>query len=83
MFSTFADVSCGFDWCTRYKIIKGICEGLYYLHKGLQAPIFHLDLKPANVILDKNMEPKIADFGVSRPFSGIHTHTTTDFVGSL
>ncbi|KAJ1276325.1 hypothetical protein BS78_05G205900 [Paspalum vaginatum] len=74
--------SCGLDWCTRYKIIKGICEGLNYLHNGLEEPIFHLDLKPANILLDKNMMPKIADFGVSRPFRGTHTHTTRVCVGS-
>ncbi|XP_062198297.1 putative serine/threonine-protein kinase, partial [Phragmites australis] len=60
------DESCGLDWCTRYKIIKGICEGLNYLHGGLNKPVFHLDLKPSNILLDKNMVPKIADFGLSR-----------------
>ncbi|KAF2933582.1 hypothetical protein DAI22_04g094600 [Oryza sativa Japonica Group] len=72
----------GLDWCTRYKIIMGICEGLSYLHGGLEEPILHLDLKPANILLDNNMVPKIADFGVSRPFDGSHTHTTKVCVGS-
>ncbi|XP_066165395.1 uncharacterized protein [Oryza sativa Japonica Group] len=72
----------GLDWCTRYKIIMGICEGLSYLHGGLEEPILHLDLKPANILLDNNMVPKIADFGVSRPFGGSHTHTTKVCVGS-
>lgn len=60
----------------------GICEGLSYLHGGLEEPILHLDLKPANILLDNNMVPKIADFGVSRPFGGSHTHTTKVCVGS-
>ena len=57
----------GHDWRIRYGIIKGICNGLKYLHE-LKPSMYHLDLKPANVLLDKNMVPKIADFGLSRLF---------------
>ncbi|CAL4981043.1 unnamed protein product [Urochloa decumbens] len=58
-----SDESHGLDWRTRYNIIRGICEGLYYLHNGSNHPIYHLDLKPANILLDKEMMPKIGDFG--------------------
>ncbi|TVU45851.1 hypothetical protein EJB05_05355, partial [Eragrostis curvula] len=57
------DASRGLEWRVRYKIIKGICEGLHYLHTN---HILHLDLKPANILVDDNMVPKIADFGLSR-----------------
>ncbi|KAM3310202.1 hypothetical protein ACQJBY_031095 [Aegilops geniculata] len=53
------------EWGTCYKIIKGICEGIQYLHENR---IIHLDLKPANILLNDNMEPKITDFGLSRYF---------------
>ncbi|KAG2589586.1 hypothetical protein PVAP13_5NG372100 [Panicum virgatum] len=59
------DARRGLEWKTRYRIIKGICEGLHYLHSE---QIVHLDLKPANILLDDHMEPKIADFGLSRCF---------------
>jgi len=49
----------------RYQLIKGICEGLHYLHEN---HIVHLDLKPGNILLDNDMVPKIADFGLSRCF---------------
>ena len=65
---------CRLDWHTCYKIIKGVCAGLNYLHSG---NIYHLDLKPANILLDNNMMPKIGDFGISRIFPSTKTITPT------
>jgi serine/threonine protein kinase len=62
------------------KLIKGICEGLNYLH---QKNIAHLDLKPANILLDCNIVPKIADFGLSRCFNEGQSQTiASKLVGS-
>ena len=55
------------NWNMSFKIILGICRGLRFLH-GLQRPIIHMDLKPSNILLDDNLMPKIADFGLSRIF---------------
>ncbi|CAN6371580.1 unnamed protein product, partial [Urochloa humidicola] len=66
----------GLDWNTRYKIIKGTCEGLKYIHEELKEPLYHLDLKPDNILLDKDMVPKIADFGLSRIFGKELARTT-------
>ncbi|KAM0829573.1 hypothetical protein ACQ4PT_066796 [Festuca glaucescens] len=77
-----SDESQGLDWHTRFKIIKGVCEGLNYLHNGTGEPIYHLDLKPANILLDKNMVPKIGDFGLSRLFPCALTYIASKIVGT-
>ncbi|RLN33570.1 hypothetical protein C2845_PM03G28660 [Panicum miliaceum] len=78
-----SDEHYGLDWHTRYAIIKGICMGLKYLHEELNPPIYHLDLKPANVLLDEKMVPKIADFGLSRLFGEEQTRITKSSMGTL
>jgi interleukin-1 receptor-associated kinase 1/coatomer subunit beta' len=79
----FTDEFHGLDWKTRYKIIKGACEGLKYLHEGFQKPIYHLDLKPDNILLDENMTPKLADFGLSRLLGEDQTRFTYSPAGTM
>uniref|UniRef100_A0ACD5YPY9 Uncharacterized protein n=1 Tax=Avena sativa TaxID=4498 RepID=A0ACD5YPY9_AVESA len=77
-----SDEYTGFNWRTRYKIIKGISDGLKYLREGLESPIMHFDLKPDNILLDKHMPPKIADFGLSKLFGEENTKRTISSVGT-
>uniref|UniRef100_A0A453TDP1 Protein kinase domain-containing protein n=1 Tax=Aegilops tauschii subsp. strangulata TaxID=200361 RepID=A0A453TDP1_AEGTS len=71
------------DWRTRWNIIEGVCFGLRYLHEQSNGPIVHLDIKPANILLDENMLPKIADFGQSRLFDKKQTISTKHTIGTL
>uniref|UniRef100_R7W786 non-specific serine/threonine protein kinase n=1 Tax=Aegilops tauschii TaxID=37682 RepID=R7W786_AEGTA len=73
----------GLDWQTRYEIIKGICEGLKYLHEGFKEPIYHMDLKPDNILLDENMMPKLADFGLSKLYDGEQSMITQILTGTI
>ena len=80
---TNADASSGLNWHTRCKIIEGISSGLQYLHEHSNEPIIHLDLKPANILLDAKMLPKITDFGLSRLFDQKKTIQTAITRGTL
>jgi len=69
------EASPALQWRERYQIIKGICEGVGYLHKH---HIIHMDLKPQNILLDDGMVPKIADFGISRRFGENQSRAITE-----
>ncbi|KAL5573181.1 hypothetical protein UlMin_022778 [Ulmus minor] len=60
------DTNCRLEWETLYQIAVGIARGLEYLHRGCNTRILHFDIKPHNILLDKNFCPKISDFGLSK-----------------
>lgn len=76
------DKSCDLDWPTCYRIIKGACEGINHLHSAQDKPIYHLDLKPQNILLDKENKAKIADLGLSRLVVTTKTYQTMTIEGS-
>ncbi|XP_039170672.1 PR5-like receptor kinase [Eucalyptus grandis] len=54
------------SWETLHNISLGIAQGLAYLHRGCNARILHFDIKPHNILLDRNYCPKISDFGLAK-----------------
>ncbi|KAH9544895.1 hypothetical protein CY35_12G019900 [Sphagnum magellanicum] len=65
------------NWPVRFNICLGVARGLFYLHEIAQPRIIHRDIKASNILLDKNLQARIADFGLALLFPEDQTHITT------
>ncbi|KAJ1431041.1 putative serine/threonine-protein kinase [Sesbania bispinosa] len=54
------------DWKKRFDIAVGTARGLSYLHEECLEWVLHCDVKPQNILLDSDFQPKVADFGLSK-----------------
>ncbi|KAK1313130.1 putative receptor protein kinase ZmPK1 [Acorus calamus] len=54
------------DWEKRFDIAVGTARALAYLHEECLEWVLHLDVKPQNILLDDNYQPRVADFGLSK-----------------
>ncbi|XP_042034611.1 PR5-like receptor kinase [Salvia splendens] len=61
-----SSLECTLGWDKLFEIALGIARGLEYLHQGCSTRILHLDIKPQNILLDKELCPKISDFGLAK-----------------
>lgn len=71
------------DWNTRLKIASGAAQGLAYLHKDCKPQVVHRDVKSCNILLDVDMEPHVADFGIAKNIQPARTHTSTHVLGTI
>ncbi|CAN0922660.1 Rust resistance kinase Lr10 [Linum grandiflorum] len=67
-----------------YRISIGVAHGIEYLHSGCAMQILHFDIKPHNVRLDENFNPKLSDFGLARLYyAGDRVATLTAARGTI
>ncbi|KAK4255512.1 hypothetical protein QN277_008507 [Acacia crassicarpa] len=71
-------------WEERIQVLKNVASGILYLHEGWEVKVLHRDIKSSNVLLDKDMNARLGDFGLAR----MHDHhgpvaTTTKVIGTI
>ncbi|KAL5565241.1 hypothetical protein UlMin_028405 [Ulmus minor] len=72
-----------FSWRTRFKICIGVARGLSFLHDEVRPYIVHRDIKASNILLDKDLSPKISDFGLAKLIPANMTHVSTRVAGTI
>ncbi|KAL6526689.1 hypothetical protein OROGR_015779 [Orobanche gracilis] len=65
-------------WLDRFKIVLGTAKGLAYLHHSFRPPIVHHNIKPSNILLDENLNPKISDFGLASLVTKLDKHVVSN-----
>ncbi|KAL8106289.1 hypothetical protein AgCh_029906 [Apium graveolens] len=56
-------------WEKMFEISYKVASGIDYLHRGCDMQILHFDIKPHNILLDKNFNPIISDFGLAKLYA--------------
>ena len=69
--------SCALSWEKRFEIAVGTAKGLAYLHEECLEWVLHCDVKPHNILLDSDYNPKVADFGLSKLQNRDETHSSS------
>lgn len=70
------------SWESRMTIALGTADAITHLHHCGEAPVYHRDVKSNNILLDKQLNAKVADFGLSRFVLSDVTHMTTNPQGT-
>ncbi|CAL5187876.1 unnamed protein product [Lathyrus oleraceus] len=70
-------------WEIRMNIILGTAKGLTYLHEGLEPKVVHRDIKSSNILLSKQWNSKVSDFGLAKLLSPDSSYITTRVMGTF
>jgi serine/threonine protein kinase len=81
--SSQGEISSKLSWAQRFHIIKGVASGLLYLHERWEKVVVHRDIKASNVLLDRDMNGQLGDFGLARLYDHGTDSQTTHVVGTV
>ncbi|KAL6224825.1 hypothetical protein ACLB2K_003680 [Fragaria x ananassa] len=70
-------------WEIRMNIILKTAKGLSYLHEGLEPKVIHRDIKSSNILLDKQWNAKVSDFGLAKLIGSERSYITTRVMGTF
>ncbi|KAL2331694.1 hypothetical protein Fmac_019275 [Flemingia macrophylla] len=70
-------------WEERIRVLQNVADGILYLHEGWEVEVLHRDIKSSNVLLDKDMNARLGDFGLARLHHQEHMADTTRVIGTL
>ncbi|XP_057726573.1 probable serine/threonine-protein kinase At1g01540 [Arachis stenosperma] len=70
-------------WEIRMNIILGTAKGLAYLHEGLEPKVVHRDIKSSNILIDKQWNSKVSDFGLAKLLDSDSNYITTRVMGTF
>lgn len=71
------------NWNQRFRVIRGVASGLFYLHDEWEQVVVHRDVKASNVLLDRELNGRLGDFGLARLYDHGADPQTTHVVGTL
>ncbi|XP_071912898.1 probable LRR receptor-like serine/threonine-protein kinase At1g53420 [Coffea arabica] len=77
-----AEVKSRLNWLIRVKICRDVAKGLAYIHEESRLRIVHRDIKPTNILLDKDFTAKITDFGFAKHSKEENPHAITRIAGT-
>ncbi|KNA12348.1 hypothetical protein SOVF_126780 [Spinacia oleracea] len=70
-------------WEARMNVLIGTAKGLTYLHEGLEPKVVHRDIKSSNILLDKQWNSKVSDFGLAKLLGSEKNYVTTRVMGTF
>ncbi len=72
-----------FTWDLRNNVLIGVASALAYLHEEWEQCVVHRDVKPSNVMLDQDFNPRLGDFGLARLITPTKNAQTTMLAGTI
>lgn len=70
------------QWGQRFRIAVNTTRALHHLHEGCKKPIVHYNMKPSNILLDRNFTPKVTDFGLAKLMDKDHSQALSCMRGT-